>query len=101
MPSRRDPQHIRGLVSDLLTQAGTQHAVLAGIQRQWRALVGRALAAHSRPASLRHGQLVVQVDRPGDGFALSFQRAHLLEQLQAQAGHRVEEIIIRPGRVEP
>ena len=101
MPPRRDPQHIGGLVSDLLKQAGTQHAALAGIQHRWQALVGKALAAHSRPASLRRGQLVVQVDRPGDGFALNFQRAHLLRQLQAQAGHRVEEIVIRPSRAEP
>ena len=94
------PQRIDAVVSSVLGQTTKQYETLFAIQRGWKRLVGRALAAHSRPVSFRQGRLVVHVDRPGDGFTLSYQRTRLLEQLQATTKKRVEAIVIRPGDVK-
>ena len=100
MASSQAPQRIDAVVSNVLKQTTRQHGALFAIQRGWKRLVGRALAAHTRPVSLRQGRLIVHVDRPGDGFALSYQRARLLEQLQATTKRRVEDIVIRPGELK-
>lgn len=88
---------IRTVLASVLQHAQAQHAPLEQIQRQWRALVGRVLAAHTRPVSLRRGRLVVHADHPGDSFMLSYQRVTLLQHLQTMSNARVEEIVIRPG----
>ena len=98
MPTK--PQPIGSVIRDVLTRVGTQHEALAAIQRDWRRLVGSPLAAHTRPVSLRRGQLIVHAARPGDSFLLSYQRAGLLKRLQAATRGRVEEVIVRPGCVE-
>ena len=98
MSTQRDPQRIDALVSSVLKSTAAQHGALFDIQKKWGRLVGAQLAAHTKPVSLRRGRLVVHVDRPGDGFILSYRRTQLLEQLQVVAKGRVEDIIIRPGR---
>lgn len=99
MPASK-PQPIGLVIQDVLKRVGTQYEALAAIQRDWSRLVGRPLARHTKPVSLRRGRLIVHVARPGEGFALSYQRARLLARLQAATRGRVEEIIIRPGSVE-
>ncbi len=91
------PQRIGVVVPDVLKRVGEQHGALFTIQQRWNQLVGRRLAAHTRPAGLRRGRLVVYAERPGDSFALSYQRTQLLERLQATTRDLVEEIVIRPG----
>ena len=97
--SPHTPQRIDAVVSSVLKETTRQHGALFAIQRRWKQLVGRALAAHTRPVSLRQGRLIVCVDRPGDGFALNYQRTQLLEQLRATAKKPVEDIVIRPGEL--
>lgn len=91
-------QPIGALIPGVLKQVGERYSALHAIQQRWGRLVGRRLAAHTRPVSLRRGRLVVAVDGPGDGFLLSYQRPQLLERLQGDAKGAVEDIIIRPGR---
>jgi predicted nucleic acid-binding Zn ribbon protein len=74
-----------------------RHKALRAIQLRWRRLVGKPLAAHTRPVSLRRGRLVVAVDRPGDGFLLSYQRARVLGRLQAETRCEIRDIVIRPS----
>ena len=100
MAASQVPQRIDAVVSNVLKQTTKEHGALFAIQRRWKRLVGKALAAHTKPVSLRRGRLVIHVDRPGDGFALSYQRTQLLEQLQAMAKKGVEDIVIRPGDVK-
>ena len=100
MAKKAEAQQIGTVVQQVLARTAKQRGVLANIQRQWGGLVGKALAGHTKPVSLLHGRLIVHADRPGDAFALSYQRAQLLERLQATATERVEEIIIRPGEVK-
>lgn len=94
---RRQVERLGALIPAALQRVETQHRVLLAIQQRWGKLVGRALAAHTTPVSLTRGRLVVQAERPGDGFSLSYQRAGLLKRLEATVPGRVEEIIIRPG----
>ena len=98
--SEQHAQPIGALIPGVLKRAEQQHGALHAIQRDWRKLVGRQLAAHTRPASLRRGRLVVVVEDPGDGFLLNYQRPQLLERLQAMAHGKVEEIVIRPGQTK-
>ena len=98
--SEANVQRIGALLPGLLKRVEQRHRALAAIQQRWGKLVGKRLAAHTRPVGLRHGRLVVAVDRPGDGFALSYQRPQLLEQLRGSAVGDVEEIIIRPSSVK-
>lgn len=93
----RPPQPVSAILSTVLGQMKQQHGPLAAIQGQWRALVGKQLAAHTAPVSLRRGRLVVHAERPGDGFILNYQRSILLEQVRALTQGKVEEIVIRPG----
>ena len=91
---------INTVLPDILRRAQQRSRALAVIQAQWGRLVGRALAAHTKPVSLRRGGLVIHADRPGDSFALSYQRQQLLEQLRVTVKEAaIEELIIRPGDV--
>lgn len=90
---------VSALIADVMQRAAREHRPLFAIQRRWPRLVGKQLAAHTRPVSLRRGRLVVHVDRPGDSFALNYTRPKLLKQLQAAEQGGVEEIIIRAGSV--
>ena len=94
-----DAKPVRGVIDDVLRQTAKRQRPLFAIQRRWTRLVGKRLAAHTRPVSLRRGRLIVHADQPGDSFALNYARPRLLEQLQGSAGGGVEEIVIRAGAV--
>ena len=87
------------VLGSVLHQVEKQHGVLRTVQQRWPRLAGRALKAHTRPVGFHRGRLTVHVDRPGDAFALSFQRQRLLKQLQGMTAGRVEELVIRAGEV--
>ena len=91
------PVRLHTIVSAVLEQTAKQQQPLFTIQRRWGQLVGKALAAHTKPVSLRRGRLVVYVEQPGDGYALNFQRTALLKRLQTTTKGRVEELVVRPG----
>ena len=93
----KKPERIHAVLEHVLKDVGQRHAALLSVQQQWGTLVGKRLAAHTKPVSLRKGRLVVQAERPGDSFTLSYRRAELLERLRTSTEGRVEEIVIRPG----
>ena len=92
-----DQLRLGALLPEVLKRVEHQHAVLALIRRHWPRLVGRELAKHAQPGSVRRGQLVIVTHQPGDSFALSFQRERLAQRLQALTEGTVHGIIIRPG----
>ena len=99
---RGNPQgtpQIGSLIPEVLKQVEHRHGALFLVQEGWGKLVGKRLAAHTKPVSLRRGTLIVHVDRPGDSYVLSYQRAHLLEQLRIRTNGKVEEIVVRAGEV--
>ena len=95
--TRHPPKTLQHILPAVLKQVEQQRGALVSVQREWARLVGRQMAAHAKPVSLRRGRLVIQVDRPGDGFTLRYQQAELLAALQRATQGRVEEIVIRPG----
>ena len=92
-------ERIDALLPNVLKRMGERHGALFDIQRDWVRLVGRRLAAHTRPVSLRRGALTVHTHRPGDGYALTYRKPELLERLRAMAPGKVEEIVVRPGDI--
>ena len=96
MTEPRKPQRIGAILPDVLRHVGAQRETLATIHQRWGRLVGRQLAAHTKPVGLRRGRLIVRVDQPGDGFALSFRRTQVLDALGRLTNGRVTELIIRP-----
>lgn len=90
-------QPLRALIPAVLRQVEQHQGTLAAIQREWPALVGRRLAARTRPVGLRRRQLVVTVESPGEAFLLNYRRPALLKHLRATTQGKVEEIVIRPG----
>ena len=95
--SRKEPSSIATVLPAVLHQAQQRYGLLHQVQESWGTLVGKRLAAHTAPVSLRHGRLIVHVDRPGDGFTLNFQRQQLVSQLKARTNGAVEELVIRVG----
>ena len=92
-------ERIDVVLADVLKRTAAQQRPLFAVQRQWRALVGRALAAHSKPVSLRRGRLLIHVASSGDAHALTYQRATLLPRLKAVTNDVVEELVFRAGDV--
>ncbi len=92
-------KRIDEVLSRVLQRTAAQHKSLFLIQRRWTRLVGKELAAHTKPVSLRRGRLVVHADCPGDSFALNYRRPQLLARLKTTTQERVEELVIRAGEI--
>ena len=99
--ARKAAPQIGSLIPNILRQMQQEHAPLAKIQEAWTRLVGRELARHTRPMSLRRGRLVVHAERPGDNFTLNYLRPTLLRRLQTSTKGGVSELVIRAGELEP
>lgn len=91
---------IREVIPNIVRQAAQQHETIQRLRDEWRRLVGKELAKHTKPASLRRGTLYVHADEPGASFILSLEKPRLLAQLQARAKRPIEEIVIRPGEIK-
>ena len=97
---RSNAERLGALIPAALKRVEQQHHILRSVQREWKALVGKALAAHTSPVGLRRGRLVIHVDRPGENFTLSYERAGLLERLRKTTNGKIEELVIRPGELK-
>ena len=85
------------LLPNVLRQTSKKAEALQQVQAQWERLVGRELAAHSRPSSIRRNTLYIQSDEPGTSFGLSLLKVRMLEELPAIAGCPVQELVVRAG----
>ena len=93
-------ERIGTLLPKVLRQTATRQKTLRSIQRRWKRLVGKSLAAHTKPVSLRKGRLVVHVAEPGDSFVLTYERPRILKRLKtASAEETVEDLVFRAGDV--
>ena len=90
---------IRDVMPNVVHQAAKQHETIQWLQREWGRLVGKDLARHTRPMSVRRGTLYVHADEPGASFLLSLEQPRLLAKLRACAKGSIEELVIRPGDV--
>ena len=97
MGHRQPAERLGALIPAILKHVEREHSALALVQQSWRDVVGRQLAAHVKPISLRRGRLVVAVSDPGDHYMLRFERPQILERLRRLTGGKVEELVARPG----
>ncbi len=97
MARARTPHPIQTVLSGLLKRAKQQQETMATLQRAWRRIAGKQLAAHAKPVSLRHRRLIVCVEDPGDSFTLSYEKEHLLDQLRHHVEEPIDEMVLRPG----
>ena len=91
------PHQIGSVLHAVLRQVGQRHSMLQTIRSRWPQLAGKPLASRTAPVGFQRGRLIVQVDGPGEGFLLNYQRPQLLARLREATQGRVEEIVIRPG----
>ncbi len=94
---RAGPSTLHAVVAQVLKQTAADARPLFMVQARWPSVVGRRLAKHAKPVSLRRGRLIVQVDRPGESYVLQYERPRVLGALQRLTAGRVEELVIRPG----
>ena len=93
------PKPIGELIPSILRRAATQHDAIQQVQRHWSRLVGKELARHAKPTSVRRGTLFIATDEPGTSFTLNLEKPRLLRALRARTRGAIEEIVIRPGEV--
>jgi predicted nucleic acid-binding Zn ribbon protein len=71
------------------------------LQRQWPAIVGEHVAAHTRPESIRFKKLYVIADSSVWVQQLAFLKPSLLVSINTAAGNPVvADIVLRVGEVE-
>lgn len=81
------PEAIGDVLSPLMAQlTSAKRPSSDDVGQVWRKLVGAKAARHSRPTSLRHGELLVAVDTSAWLWHLTMQRPRLLEGLRAAWG---------------
>jgi predicted nucleic acid-binding Zn ribbon protein len=67
--------------------------LLTALFAHWEDLVGREIAAHAQPRSLRDGVLLVCADQPAWATQLRYLGSHLLDRIRTQTnGGEVAEI---------
>ena len=92
-------QPIGKLLEGLLAQTQKQQSALFEVQQAWGKIVGRKLAAHTKPVSVRKARLTVHVDRPGENFLLSYERERVLERVKKISQGKITELVVRAGKV--
>ena len=88
---------IRDLLPHVLQQAGAKRDVLLAVRKAWPGVVGKALARHATPTSVRNATIYVHTDEPGAGFVLGLERPRLLARLREASGQAIDDIVVRPG----
>ncbi|MBI2884604.1 MAG: DUF721 domain-containing protein [Candidatus Omnitrophica bacterium] len=97
---RREVDPLGALLPGILKQAGARQQALQQVQAAWAAAVGRAMAAHTKPVSIRRGVVYVQTDEPGASFTLTFEKTRLVRALQQAAPDaKIEDVVLRAGHV--
>ncbi len=95
-----DPRPLKASLDHVTRALGLPSATaLASVFSQWSDLVGPAVATHARPASLRDGVLVVDVDDPAWGSELRYRAQDTLSKIADRVGHGSPsrmEVRVRP-----
>ena len=84
---RDDPQQLSSAIGGLLNDEGWNLAAATGsVFGRWAQIVGPDLAGHTRPDSLRDGELTVQADSTAWATQLRLLAAQLVRRLNAELG---------------
>ena len=92
-----DPRPVSDSLDRVVSSLGVPRAsTLSRVFASWEELVGDAIAAHSRPRSLRGGSLVVAVDEPVWATQLTWLETDLVIRLNEVLGEgQIERIEVR------
>ena len=83
----QEPQPLGSSLDEVAAQLGAGSALgLGALYDRWEEIVGAPTAAHARPAGLRAGRLVVEVDHPAWATSLAHLEATLLRRVSEVAG---------------
>ena len=98
----RNLSRLGSILDDIVQRFGLSGKLLEHrLQRQWPAIVGEHVAAHTRPESIRFKKLYVIADSSVWVQQLAFLKPSLLESINAAAGApMVSDIVLRVGEVE-
>ena len=100
--TRRGPQPIGQILSDLMAQRGFGRVRgAAALEEAWREAIGDAAAGYTRAGSLRRGRLEVTVANSMLVQELTFQKPALLAKLRERLpDETIRDIRFRVGVVE-
>jgi hypothetical protein len=98
----RNLSPLASILDDIAQRFGLSVRLLEHrLQRQWPAIVGEHVAAHTRPESIRFKKLYVITDSSVWVQQLAFLKPSLLESINTAAGSPiVTDIVLRIGEVE-
>jgi predicted nucleic acid-binding Zn ribbon protein len=86
-PRRDDPQRLGQAIGGLLDQHGwQQRAAIGSVFGRWAEIVGRELAAHTRPDSFADGELAVTADSTTWATQVRLLAPELVRRLAAELG---------------
>ena len=101
-PDDRDPQPLGRLASRIALERGWSDRLAGGtVFGRWAALVGADVAEHSRPVSLRDGQLTIQADSTAWATQLRLLQSQLLRKIAAGVGPNVVRLLKIHGPTAP
>jgi predicted nucleic acid-binding Zn ribbon protein len=84
---RDDPQPLAGAIGGLLeTHGWQQRAAMGSVFGRWAEIVGRDLAAHTRPDSFADGELAVTADSTAWATQVRLLAPALVKRLNAELG---------------
>jgi predicted nucleic acid-binding Zn ribbon protein len=86
-PRRDEPQPLTSAIEGLLdTRGWQQRAAMGSVFGRWAEIVGRDLAAHTRPDSFADGELAVIADSTAWATQVRLLAAELVRRLNAELG---------------
>ena len=94
-------ERIDGVVKSIIKKLDKQSRLTSDdVEKAWKKIVGKKAASHTKPASLRKKQLVVNVDGSSWLYELTLKKAELLTELKKKLGEdRIEELRFRIGEL--
>lgn len=95
-----DPAPLGASLDKVAKRFGTSSATaLHGLFERWDELVGPGIAAHTKPVSLKNGQLLVEVDSNAWATQLRYMTTELVDRCCAELGAgAVRQIELRVAR---
>ncbi|HEY6424822.1 MAG TPA: DciA family protein [Pseudonocardiaceae bacterium] len=101
-PDDRDPQTLGRLAARLVADRGWANQVSAGVVLgRWEQLVGREVAEHAQPVSLRDGELIVAASSTAWATQLRLLQRQLIGRIAAGVGSGVVTKLRVQGPAKP
>jgi predicted nucleic acid-binding Zn ribbon protein len=93
-----DMEQAKNILGPMLRQLGAREEPLPWLAAAWKFLVGRELAAHTRPLKLRNGLLEIAVSSPEWERQVAGLSSQIGERINAAGcGLRVEKVQVVPA----